>query len=139
MAKPQAATTSTNASPTAFPNNGALVQTEGSPVCAIMFQQLIPLPNSAAVSLYGSGFQSLVQIVTASQFNSLPLGQQLDDGACLVSAGGTGAKIGLYTWGQFYWVLNPTIFDQYQFDWDAVVTTPAAVFDEMPQGFIIAE
>jgi hypothetical protein len=140
MAKPQAATSSTSTSPTQFPNNGALVQTEGSPVCQVMFQQLIPLPSSTtAVSLYGDNWQSLVNIVDAQQFNSLPVGPAYDLNACLVSTGGAGAKIGVYTGGQFLWILNPTLFAQYQFDSDNVVQTPAAVINEMPQGLVIAE
>lgn len=123
-----------------LPPDGALVQVSGNAeVYLVILGQACWIPDSpTAQNLFGSGWDSYVQLITQDQLNSMPPGRALTSGACLIQASGQDA-IYLYTWGNAFWIANPAVFISYGFNNGTVYPVPATVLQAIPQGVDINE
>ena len=116
--------------------NGQIVKlSDTTPVYLVLFGQKCHVPSpQTATNLFGSSWGSFVKSVSQSTFNTVPTGQSLTAGSCLVQATGQ-AQIYLYTWGSKYWITSMGVMTTYHFNSGNLISglNPQLV-EAMPQG-----
>jgi len=72
------------------------------------------------------------KITEVTGLQDLTMGSALTDGALLVT--GSGPHIYLLNDGEKRWIVDPTTFDKFGFDWTKVHTYPDVLINAIPSG-----
>jgi hypothetical protein len=104
--------------------NGMIVQVNGNPPppaqYLVLMGQTCLLPDPPTVeNLFNQ--PSPPTMISSSDLASIPAGPPLTNGATLAKQEGQSA-VNLLSWGQACWIVSPQVFENYNFNWDAIQT-----------------
>ena len=137
MATQELATLTEDTAEFALPfSNGTLIQPPGTQmVYVIVYGQTCFIPNTTvAGNVFGGNWSNLVQQCSLAQFDQYPVGPALSDDACLVKS--PSGQICVYSWGQYFWIVNSTVLSTYNFN-GSPVSVNSTLFAAMPQSLDI--
>jgi hypothetical protein len=116
--------------------NGQIVKlSDTAPVYLVLFGQACHVPSpQTATNLFGTNWGNYVLSVSQATLNTVPMGQSLTAGSCLVQGAGQ-AQIYLYTWGDKYWVTSMGALTTYHFNTGNLISgVNPQLIKAMPQG-----
>lgn len=115
--------------------NGTLLALSGTQAQYVVLDGqtcLIPNPPTEQ-NLFTQAAINQMKTVTQAEFNSMPAGPALTNGASLATAqSAPGEPIYLLSWGQRCWIVSPEVFSAYGFNNSKVQVNPGV--NSIPQG-----
>jgi hypothetical protein len=117
-----------------FPNGTLLALSGTQAQYVVLDGQTCLIPNPPTeTNLFTPAAINQMQTVTTAQFNSMPAGPPLTNGASLATAqSAPGEPIYLLSWGQRCWIVSPQVFAAYGFDNSKIQVNPGV--NSIPQG-----